>query len=174
MIDDMTFCGNRCDNTKCCRHRSNIKEPQYPNSIAYLEGTKYCEKKPTPEPKSARLIDAEALKKAIEQGEGFSWDSHGKDDLCVRKKYIDNAPTVEYTFEEAFQKTVCENRLYCPARPQGKWKETGYETGALGITYRQTQCSNCGWEQALPMYLNFCPNCGADMRGDNNANTERT
>ena len=77
---------------------------------------------------------------------------------------IDNAPTVEYTFEEAFQKTVCEQRLYCPARPKGEWKETGYETGALGITYRQTQCSNCGWEHALPMWLNFCPNCGAKMR----------
>lgn len=49
-------------------------------------------------------------------------------------------------------------------QPQGKWKETGYETGALGITYRQTQCSNCGWEHALPMWWNFCPNCGADMR----------
>ena len=34
---------------------------------------------------------------------------------------LDEAPTVEYTFEEAFQKTVCENRLYCPARPQGEW-----------------------------------------------------
>ena len=30
------------------------------------------------------LISREALKKAIEQGEGFSWDSYGKDDLCVR------------------------------------------------------------------------------------------
>lgn len=49
-------------------------------------------------------------------------------------------------------------------RPQGEWKETGYETGALGITYRQTQCSNCGWEHALPMWWNFCPNCGAKMQ----------
>ena len=48
-------------------------------------------------------------------------------------------------------------------RPQGKWRETGYETGALGITYRQTQCSNCGLEHALPMWWNFCPNCGAKM-----------
>ena len=48
-------------------------------------------------------------------------------------------------------------------RPHGEWKETGYETGALGITYRQTQCSNCGWEHALPMWWNFCPNCGAEM-----------
>lgn len=37
------------------------------------------------------------------------------------EEFIDNAPTVEYTFEEAFQKTVCEHRLYCPERPQGKW-----------------------------------------------------
>lgn len=84
--------------------------------------------------------------------------------LAISQSQLANAPTVEYTFEEAFQKTVCENRLYCPARPKGKWKETGYETGALGITYRQTQCSNCGWEQAMPMWLNFCANCGADMR----------
>lgn len=55
-------------------------------------------------------------------------------------------------------------------RPQGEWKETGYETGALGITYRQTQCSNCGWEHALPMWWNFCPNCGADMRSENKFN----
>lgn len=34
---------------------------------------------------------------------------------------LDNAPTVEYTFEEAFQKTVCEQRLYCPERPQGEY-----------------------------------------------------
>lgn len=34
---------------------------------------------------------------------------------------IANAPAVEYTFEEAFQKTVCENKLYCPARPQSEW-----------------------------------------------------
>lgn len=53
-------------------------------------------------------------------------------------------------------------------RPQGEWKETGYETGALGITYRQTQCSNCGWEHALPMWWNFCPNCGAEMRDKKN------
>ena len=49
-------------------------------------------------------------------------------------------------------------------KPQGEWKETEYETGALGITYRQTQCSNCGWEHALPMWWHFCPNCGAAMK----------
>lgn len=106
-----------------------------------------------------RLIDADELK------EIFSQDRCG--DHFLPKHYaiavIDNAPTVEYTFEEAFQKTVCEQRLYCPQRPKGEWKETGYETGALGITYRQTQCSNCGWEHALATLWNYCPNCGARM-----------
>lgn len=79
-----------------------------------------------------RLIDAEALKEAIEQGEGFSWDSYGKDDLCVRKKYIDNAPTVE---PEEVTKLKRENTaleqemLYCrenwkkAERPQGGTEE---------------------------------------------------
>ena len=126
MTDDITFCGNDCDNTKCCRYRSNIKEPQYPHSVAYLAGTEDCEKKPTPKTKSARLVDADALKKAIEQGEGFSWDSHGKDDLCVRKKYIDNAPTVDaYTFnqvKELFDLNVqMANEIETLKRLQGEW-----------------------------------------------------
>lgn len=66
---------------------------------------------------------------------------------------LDNAETVEYTFEEAFQKTVCENRLYCPARPQGKWI----------IEHDWVHCSSCGHEQNYPS--NFCPNCGAQMKG---------
>ena len=48
-------------------------------------------------------------------------------------------------------------------RPRGEWKETKYET-AIGLTYRQTQCSNCGYVYEPPMWWNFCPNCGADMR----------
>ena len=105
------------------------------------------------------LISRSELKKAIEQGEGFSWDSHGKDDLCVRKKYIDNAPTVEYTFEEAFQKTVCEKRLYCPARPQGEWI---FKHNSSDIW-----CSVCDESfDEIPQKFNYCPNCGADMRED--------
>lgn len=58
-----------------------------------------------------RLIDADALKKAIEQGEGFSWDSYGKDDLCVRKKYIDNAPTVPLPdFKEGYKQAIIDGK----------------------------------------------------------------
>lgn len=110
------------------------------------------------------LISREALKKSIKS---YADDQYAENEYLGEyaiMDIIDKAPTVEYTFEEAFQKTVCEQKLYCPQRPKGEWKETGYETGALGITYRQTQCSNCGWEHALPMWWNFCPNCGAEMR----------
>ena len=85
-----------------------------------------------------RLIDADELIKAIEQGEGFSWDSHGKDDLCVRKKYIDNALTV------------------APERQPGEWVEDMHDC--------YYHCSVCG--HATEEADNFCPSCGADMRGE--------
>lgn len=114
------------------------------------------------------LISRDALKEVIKANHYLLSAKNNSTDYGMFTtgimQAIDNAPIVEYTFEEAFQKTVCEQKLYCPKRPKGKWNETGYETGALGITYRQTQCSNCGWEHALPMWWNFCPNCGAEMR----------
>ena len=72
---------------------------------------------------------------------------------------FDNAPTVEYTFEEAFQKTVCEKKLYCPnKRQKGEWIDTGDKAEYWAEEY---QCSVCG---AKDHWHNFCPNCGADMR----------
>lgn len=69
---------------------------------------------------------------------------------------IDNATTVEYTFAEAFQKTVCDNKLYCPARPQGEWTNTSpYDD--------KGECSLCCY--LSKKYYKFCPYCGAAMRG---------
>jgi len=88
---------------------------------------------------------------------------------------IDNAPAIEYTFEEAFQKTVCEQRLYCPARPQGEWIKEDDEH--LKGWYR---CSECGRrvedltddvvihagceDYTIADIYPYC-HCGADMRG---------
>lgn len=71
---------------------------------------------------------------------------------------IDNAPTVEYTFEEAFQKTVCEQRLYCPKRQQGKWI---FRKGVTCGGYYK--CNKCGEVERAEK--NYCPNCGALMKG---------
>lgn len=89
------------------------------------------------------LISREALKKTIEQGEGFSWDSYGKDDLCVRKKYIDNAPTVE-------------------ERPQGEWiivKSPLSTETIVKCPYCKDEFIGNGVED-----YNFCPICGAQMK----------
>ena len=103
MSDDITFCGNECDNTKCRRHRSNIQEPQYPHSVAYLEGTEYCEKKPIDlnevkaiaelaeqERPQGDLISRSALKEAFKEAyAGITFSLIECNDL------INNAPTVE-------------------------------------------------------------------------------
>lgn len=99
------------------------------------------------------LISREALKEKAETV--TLWN--GEVRRFVSYETIDNVPTVEYTFEEAFQKTVCANRLFCPARPKGEWifrKDPIY-----GGYYRYSECGEV--EKAEK---NFCPNCGSDMR----------
>lgn len=109
------------------------------------------------------LISRSALKKDLKQ----YFTDGVLDGVSARLAFnqilhdIDNAPTVEYTFEEAFQKTVCENRLYCPARPQGEWYYN-YQNG--------WHCSLCHETvKDMPTVMgkavfNFCPNCGAKMQ----------
>ena len=107
-----------------------------------------------------RLIDADALIKAIERGEGFSWDSHGKDDLCVRKKYIDNAPTVsKKELQKIFYETAEKPELKeVPSeRPQGKWIPN-YTSQFFNPG---KQCSLCG--KIVEFSENYCPQCGARM-----------
>jgi rRNA maturation endonuclease Nob1 len=42
---------------------------------------------------------------------------------------------------------------------RGKWTRIDYEPH--GHDYK---CSACGWKNDMPTH--FCPNCGADMRGE--------
>ena len=50
-----------------------------------------------------------------------------------------------------------------PKQKTGKWIKIGEEAGALGITYAEVRCSNCGWSHSLIIPSNFCPNCGVKM-----------
>ena len=50
---------------------------------------------------------------------------------------------------------------------RGEWIEEPY---LLGVTRR---CNVCGENYGMPHgVFNYCPNCGADMRGDTNASTD--
>ena len=51
---------------------------------------------------------------------------------------------------------------------QGEWIITREEQGAFGIIYKRRKCNRCGWESSLLIPRNFCPNCGAEMRGKKN------
>lgn len=106
-----------------------------------------------------KLIDADALRDAL----GIT----GTNDSCKGCKYnerygfacnTDSAPTFEY---------VCEMIDDAPAieeRKKGKW-ELLDECSNAGY-----YCSQChkkvvkeGWSNTVKK-INFCPNCGADMR----------
>ena len=64
-----------------------------------------------------------------------------------------------------------------PERPKGKWiikdgKEQGYDIAGVKTWYIQIMCDKCGFiktpiEGHMWQY-HYCPNCGADMRGEEN------
>lgn len=89
----------------------------------------------------------------------FVYDTETSEFYCYRNKYtgeeihIIKSPKTYMLADEIGQ------------RPKGKWIEEGQETGALGIKYTWVKCSECGWSNSLVIPKNYCPNCGADMRG---------
>lgn len=70
--------------------------------------------------------------------------------------------------EDCVHEKLCEGYSNCeevglcePKRPHGEWiPQDEYEA--------YNKCSNCGIviDNDFPIWRNFCPNCGADMRGE--------
>ena len=55
---------------------------------------------------------------------------------------------------------------WCPIEPdrmKGKWINA-YPKIETNPMFMYGICSECGFKQSLSGKLNFCPNCGADMR----------
>lgn len=100
-----------------------------------------------------RLIDADELKNQFSSEEPY-----GPEEI---KGIIDNAPTVHDTINVYPSGEV----IIQQTRPQGGWKTV---EGIDGDDYYE--CSNCGEPWVLTAgtpkdnNMNFCPNCGADMR----------
>ena len=54
-----------------------------------------------------------------------------------------------------------------PDRKKGKWIITKTERGWNCAEYpTEVTCSNCNYIEDYQKALDFCPNCGADMRGE--------
>ena len=94
-------------------------------------------------------------------------------------RIIDNAPTVEIPENEvncvltmfgkcSYNETGCSDceikdkiRKALNERPQGEWK---FIQGAT--TQGSLKCPFCDYRDYHNTNSNFCPNCGADMRGE--------
>lgn len=73
-------------------------------------------------------------------------------------------PGGEYIRTESVRATIDHMPTIEPERKKGKWIDNTY-------------CSECGWvNQVEPGFIgsvkgfNFCPNCGCDMRGEQDEN----
>ena len=90
-----------------------------------------------------RLIDAEALKNTakIKLGDDITSITI----LKLFREIIDNAPTVE------------------PERTRGEWIYQLNHTHLDNVRKYHCSTNKCGWQQNYKS--NFCPNCGADMKG---------
>ena len=124
-----------------------------------------------------RLIDAYALKETMMKyygcedatkygNETAEQQAHSYSTLMLYEvsgmieDCIDNAPTVTINEWKAEMPIYIKDAMLEALRPQGEWKLVGKN---------QYRCSECNmWdyydyqEETCP---NFCPNCGADMRG---------
>ena len=124
-----------------------------------------------------RLIDAEAFWASVVQSRKETIiDDDVKISMGEFVKLLDNAPTVEYNFEEAFQKTVCEQRLYCPERLKGDWKLVSDINNDIDVvcpfcnTYRIIGYAHGYSIEEVKLQLkevndlpNYCEHCGAKL-----------
>lgn len=105
---------------------------------------------------AAILHDRNEFKKWLERmrwidkyGDWYTEEGTEEGYIGTIKGIVDSMPTIE------------------PERKTGHWIDDGIDgCGALMIEYRNIKCDQCGWSSSLVIPRNFCPNCGADMRGE--------
>lgn len=88
-------------------------------------------------------------------------------------EYIERETAIKIQCDDCGNYGFCDNDCYAvesikrvhaaDVRPvvRGEWSRIDYEPH--GHDYK---CSACGWKNDMPTH--FCPNCGADMREENN------
>jgi len=113
-----------------------------------------------------RLINAYALKEKLNE---LGWTAeNGFDKRIYLDDIIDNVPTVNLE-KISFMKGYnygCDDGKRFYERPKGEWvklyHENPYACDDYGRSY--VECSVCGQTHGTDD-SDFCPNCGADMRG---------
>jgi hypothetical protein len=129
------------------------------------------------------LISRSALKKEIEQYQ-IQWNKNCDIDIAKWNccgtilAIIDNAPTVavdeeiERKREELYQsskKLFDTARMLGVERPKGEWVQREELFDDEETPRMVWGCNKCGFSlKSIHDKRNYCPNCGADMRGDEN------
>lgn len=107
-----------------------------------------------------RLIDADALEEEFihhhPAGDGgLIAKAPTVERIVCRSRYWSSECTHSSSFEQGYTQGYEEGKN---DRPKGKWI-------TKPLIYGVTYCSECDFELKINN-TNFCPNCGADMRGD--------
>jgi rubrerythrin len=80
-----------------------------------------------------------------------------KENLCNQRRWKE---------AEEYQHIIDRFMMFASAQPErkkGKWRRRLADSGFNADWH----CSECGWKTSLEEHgYNFCPNCGADMRGE--------
>ncbi len=98
-----------------------------------------------------RLIDADELKDRV----GYIEEEYGH-----IMEEINNAPTVSPDMAQ-----VLAYECGKAERNRGRWE---MKPDPYGFFDEIPVCSECGCTTKMRETYKFCPNCGADMRGENN------
>ena len=81
---------------------------------------------------------------------------------------IDNVPSVPLpNFKAGYKQAIIDGKTNY-SRPKGEWVETSDFDEFYGKVYK---CTNCNEETLGCDCHNYCPNCGADMRGNKKETT---
>ena len=119
------------------------------------------------------LISRDVLKKDGARIKDTGYDTNNEPlfdfvELTTLFKIIDNAPTVEPNCEGCatwvMSTELLKKRLSYLERPQGEWLH--HEEYTNNRTFYITECPFC--KLRVHEETNFCSNCGADMRSEEN------
>lgn len=81
-----------------------------------------------------------------------------------KQAFIDHMMGTSRYFTVKFDIENFPNADVAPVR-HGRWIDA-YPDIETNPMFMYGICSECGFEQGMSKYLNYCPNCGAKMDGD--------
>ena len=84
-----------------------------------------------------------------------------KQGRCCQHEFYDS---IEQAIADSEDGVPCDHLIEVSPVRHGKWIDA-YPDIEPNPMFMYGICSECGFEQGISKYLNYCPNCGAKMDG---------